>query len=143
MISNDSLANRGPRRVTLRQSERGMTLIEIMVVLVILSLIATVTSIKLIERLDDARRSTTRLSMHGVETALDVYYSKHGRYPDALTPLVELRLLAKVPKDAWDHEFTYRLEKGKPVLVSFGRDGVSGGEGPDADISNVDPDPDN
>ena len=43
-------------------------------------------------------------------------------------------------EDPWKREYVYILESGKPVIISYGRDGVPGGEGPDADISSRDAD---
>ena len=47
-----------------------------------------------------------------------------------------MEILDKMPKDAWGNDYVYTLENGRPVVTSYGADGVPGGEGPNADISN-------
>ena len=60
-----------------------------------------------------------------------------------LKALVDTNNLEKLPTDPWDHEFVYLNEGGKPVIISYGRDGTPGGEGEDADISSKDGPKDN
>ncbi len=117
----------------------GMTLIEIMVVITILGLIAAAVAIAVIPRLEEARRDRAALDIKSIEGALKLYYAKKGNYPDTATglkSLVDMQILETMPKDPWGRDYMYMYEAGKPVIISYGRDGAPGGEGPDADISN-------
>lgn len=120
---------------------RGMTLIEIMVVITILGLIMAAVGVAVIPRLDEAKRDTARLDIANIHNALKLYYAKKGRYPDTgtgLRVLVETRTLELMPKDPWGNEYLYLNEGGKPVITSYGADGSPGGEGADADVSSRD-----
>ena len=124
-----------------RRMSRGMTLIEIMVVITILGLIAAAVAIAVVPRLEEARHDRAVLDIKSIEGALKLYYAKKGVYPDTATgfkALVDTQILETMPKDPWNHDYVYMYEAGKPVIISYGRDGVPGGEGPDADISNRD-----
>lgn len=120
---------------------RGMTLIEIMVVITILGLIMAAVGVSVIPKLEEAKQDTARLDIKNIQSALKLYYTKKGKYPDTgtgLRALVETQNLDKIPLDPWGHEYVYMNEGGKPVLISYGADGTQGGEGSDADISSRD-----
>lgn len=124
-----------------RRRRRGMTLIEIMVVITILGLIMAAVGVAVIPKLDEAKQDTARLDIQNINQALKLYYTKKGKYPDTgtgLRALVDTQNLEKVPQDPWGHEYVYMNEGGKPVIMSYGADGTQGGEGPDADISSKD-----
>jgi general secretion pathway protein G len=129
----------GVRRGKARR--RGMTLIEIMVVMVILGLIAGMVGIAVVGAADQARVDRTKTDIHNLQGALDLYKARHGRYPDTgsgLKVLVDENILNKMPKDAWDNDFQYLNEGGKAVVKSYGADGQPGGDGKGADLSNID-----
>lgn len=120
---------------------RGMTLIEIMVVITILGLIMAAVGVSVIPKLEEAKQDTARLDIKNIQSAMKLYYTKKGKYPDTgtgLRALVETQNLDKIPLDPWGHEYVYMNEGGKPVLISYGADGTQGGEGSDADISSRD-----
>ncbi|QSQ26081.1 type II secretion system protein GspG [Pyxidicoccus parkwayensis] len=125
-----------------RRRSRGMTLIEIMVVITILGLIAAAVGIAVIPMLGVAKKDTAALDIKTIQTALDLHYAMKGRYPDTsagLNALVESHALAKLPKDPWGNDYVYSNEGGRPVVISYGADGTAGGEADNADISSVDP----
>lgn len=134
---------------------RGMTLIEIMVVITILGLIATVVTVNVLDRLDEAKVSTAKTQMRGFEEALDAYRRDSGSYPgteQGLTALVERPSVGKlpkkyppkgylkggrIPKDPFDCDYQYYspgLQGHEYEIYSLGRDCQEGGEGLDADI---------
>lgn len=127
------------RRRARRRLSRGMTLIEIIVVITILALITAAVGVAVIPKLDEAKVDTAKLDIKNIEAALKLYYAKKGNYPDTgsgLKALVDTQNLEKIPVDPWGTEYVYLNEGGKPVLVSYGKDKAPGGEGFDADISN-------
>ena len=124
-----------------RRRSRGMTLIEIMVVITILGLIAAAVGVAVIPQLNQARIDRARLDIKNIQNALKLYYTKKGNYPDTATGLkglVDMQALEQLPRDPWNNEYVYMNEGGKPVIISYGADGTAGGEGNDADISSAD-----
>jgi general secretion pathway protein G len=87
----------------------------------------------------NTQEDRVRLDIMSIEGSLKLCYARYGSYPDTATglqALVDAQLRDEVPRDAWNHDYIYVLERGRPIITSYGRDGVPGGEGPDADISN-------
>ncbi len=137
-------------------NQKGMTLIEIMVVVTILGMIATIATINVLGRLDQAKVTSTKTQMKNLETALDEYKRDNGFYPDSgqgLEALVQKPSSGKVPqnyprggyikggtvpRDAWGNDFQYMSPgaHGNPVeIISLGADGQEGGDDVDADIN--------
>ncbi len=130
----------------------GFTLIEIMVVIVILGILATLIIPRVMDRPDEARRTKAALDIQAIGQALDLYRLDNHRYPstdqglDALVkkPTVEPipkqwrqnGYLAKLPKDPWDGSYVYMSPgvHGEYDLVSMGADAELGGEGNAADV---------
>ena len=139
-----------------KQGERGFTLIELMVVIVILGILAGLIIPRIMGRPDEARRAKARMQIESIDTALKLYRLDNGSYPtteQGLQALVELPSIGaaaknwrqggylergKVPKDPWDKEFVYISPgtHGDFDLSSLGADGEVGGEGKNKDINN-------
>ncbi len=121
---------------------RGMTLIEIIVVITIIALLTSAVAVAVIPALEAAKRDTARgIDIPAVKQGLDTYYAKKGKYPDTgtgLKALVDNNILSKMPMDPWDREYVYLLENGKPVILTYAKDGAPGGTDNDADISSKD-----
>ena len=120
-------------RLTLRQAERGMTLLEIMIVVAILGLLATVLVTNVMGQFDNAKIKTTQLKISEIGSTVNQYYTMVGDYPESLNQLVNppdgLRpFFKKAPKDAWNHEFIFKRTSGaEPFEVySVGPDGQKG-----------------
>lgn len=124
---------------------RGFTLIEIMVVIVIIGLLATLVAPGVMERLGKANITATQAKMTQLQTTISNYRMEHHRIPDSLEALLQedpknldepwVSDLEKL-RDAWGNEFVYRrLDNRKYELISLGADGMEGGDGEDADIS--------
>lgn len=121
---------------------RGMTLIEIIVVITIIAVLTSAVAVAVIPALEASKRDTARgIDIPAVKQGLDTYYAKKGKYPDTgmgLKALVDAQIMDKVPTDPWQHEYIYLLENGKPVIITYGKDGAPGGADNDADISSKD-----
>ena len=133
--------NKSLLKQTARQSQRGMSLIEIVVVLAIIGILATVIARSVFGYLDSSKQDTTRLTMSQINTALVTYKAKKNKFPSSLDK-VKPFMDGDIPKDAWGNEFEYSFPaqgcKTKYELKSLGADGKSGGEDFDADLSSCD-----
>jgi len=141
-----------------RLNDRGFTLIELMVVIVILGILAGLIIPRIMGRPEEARRVKARIQIESIETALKMYKVDNGVYPSTdqgLEALIEAPTVGqlpkawrergylekgKVPKDPWGNDYVY-ISPGLHHdfdLMSYGADGQLGGEGNDADINNWD-----
>lgn len=134
-----------------RNRAAGFTLIEVMIVVVILGILATVVVQKVIDRPDEARVTKAKQDVLTLESALNLYKLDNYVYPstdEGLDALVHKPAsarkwkaggyIARLPKDPWDNAYQY-LNPGVhgPIDVySLGADRQPGGEGIDADIGN-------
>jgi general secretion pathway protein G len=123
-----------------RNPQRGFTLIEVMVVVVILAILATVVVPRIMDRPDQARVTRAQQDIRAVEAALNLYRLDNFRYPstdDGLEALVP-KYLDSLPEDPWGNPYLYLSpgEKGEFDVYSYGADGAEGGEGVDKDIGN-------
>ncbi|KTD04876.1 type II secretory pathway protein LspG [Legionella geestiana] len=136
------------------QRQSGFSLIEIMVVVVILGILASIVVPKIISRPDEARVVKARQDVLAIQNALDLYKLDNGFYPSTdqgLQALVEKpttnpeprdwkQYLKSLPKDPWGHEYLYMNpgEHGDVDIFTLGADGQPGGTGTNADIGNWD-----
>jgi general secretion pathway protein G len=133
--------------------QRGFTLIEIMVVVVIIGLLAAVVIQQLSGNVDDARIAKAKQDIRTIETALTLYKLDNFRYPtteqglDALvhkpadpnlTHWKDGGYVKRVSKDPWGRDYIYESPgtHGDFDLSSLGADGQAGGEKADADVGN-------
>lgn len=135
------------KTISKRDSRRsaGFTLIEIMVVITLIGLIATIVVPGVMDRLEEGKVTTTKAKMTNLKGVLDQFRMHHSKYPDSLNQLMEPseRNMGEpyvddpdLMRDSWEQEFVYtKLSSRKFEIVSLGADGLEGGEGPDRDIS--------
>jgi general secretion pathway protein G len=128
----------------------GFTLIELMVVLVILGVLAALIVPNVLDRADDARTTAAKTDIGNLTQALKLYKLDNQRYPSGEQGLQALVnkptagiipnswrvYLDKLPLDPWGKPYQYLNPgiKGEVDVLSFGADGVAGGEGKNADI---------
>ena len=136
--SNDKKLNKRLQR------NDGFTLIEILVVMAIIAMLAVMVAPNLFNQQAGAMRDVARTEISTLEAALDIYRLDVGEYPDTLDGLMEddtdraswngPYLRRAVPTDPWDNEYVYEGNGREFTLLSYGADGMSGGEDDDADI---------
>jgi general secretion pathway protein G len=145
-----------PPATPARTVQRGFTLIEIMVVIVILGVLAALVVPRVLERPDEARAVAAKADIATLLSALKLYRLDNQRYPTSEQGLGALvakpqqpplppnwkpnGYLDRLPKDPWGHAYQYVNPgiKGEIDVMSYGADGQPGGSGPDADIGSWD-----
>lgn len=137
---------------------KGFTMVELMAVLIILGLLATVLVKNFMGQTDKARVITTKANLKILHTAVMQFKMDTGQFPteeEGLMALIEppseveelvdpggYLETTDIPKDGWGNEYYFELypESGKPfVIISWGADGEEGGEGYDTDLYSTDP----
>jgi general secretion pathway protein G len=138
-----------------KRNQRGVTLVELLVVLTILAFISAIVVVNVLPERDKAAVKKARIDIGVIETALDQYQLDMMSYP---TTEQGLAALSSIPpdaansdqyrsggyikgntlKDPWGHPYQYRFpgEHGAFDLLSYGADGQPGGEGVNKDLTN-------
>ena len=121
--------------------EEGFTLVELMVVIVIIGLLATVVIINIAPATDKAAVTKVRADVATLEQGVEMYRLSKMSYPggDGLQTLVSEGFIKRLPNDPWGNPYHYEApgRNGAPFSIySTGADGREGGEGEDADIGN-------
>jgi|SRR3972149_1609659 len=136
-------------------SRSGFTLIEILVVIVVIAILATLVAPNVFRHVGSAKDATARSQIEMFGAALDAYRLDNGRYPSSEQGLEALwrepqgdprptnwrgpYLRKEVPLDPWDHAYIYKapgvVNPTGYDLLSYGADGAEGGEGENADIT--------
>ena len=137
------------------KNNRGFTLIELIVVIVILGVLAGLIVPKIMGRPEEARQLKAKLTIESLETSLRLFKLDNGAYPtteqglDALITAPDTGTASnsyreggyiekgRMPKDPWGNDFVYLSPgvQGEYDIISYGSDGVPGGEGKDLDIN--------
>ena len=141
------------RQRTPRAAIRGMTLIEILVVLVLIGVVLGIVGGNFIGRGEKAKADAAKVEIGQIAQSLDLYKLEVGRYPTTQEGLQALISApsgvanwngpywkkSALPKDPWANEYRYTSPaQGAPFeIVSLGADGKEGGEGVDRDISSL------
>jgi general secretion pathway protein G len=128
---------------------RGFTLIELMIVVVILGLLATIVMPKILNKPEKARRAKAKFDIRNIESALAYFKMDVGRFPTTSEGLEALvanpglqgydkdGYLKQIPLDPWNHKYVYispGVRSKEYDLKSYGKDGEEGGTGDDGDI---------
>jgi len=150
MLASRTRHSSTPRR------ERGFTLIEIMIVVVIIGILVGLLAPRIMDRPDQARVVAARNDIQAILGALKLYRLDNGNYPSAEQGLLALvkkpetgniprnwkpgGYLERLPKDPWDGDYQYLNPgiHGEIDVFSYGRDGKPGGESYDTDIGSWD-----
>jgi general secretion pathway protein G len=105
---------------------RGMTLIEIMVVLVILGLIASMIGYNVFQAQKDANVKAATLDLRALSNSIDLYHVETGTWPDSLQQLVP-KFVKEIHKDPWGTEYAYVRTGDGYDVYSYGPDKAQGG----------------
>jgi general secretion pathway protein G len=131
------------------RKQGGFTLIEVLIVMVILGLLASLVGPRMFGKVGASKQKAAQAQISLIGTALDTYRLDIGKYPATDQGLEALRvqpndvtkwdgpyLPKDVPLDPWGNPYQYRSpgEYGDYDLFSMGADGAMGGEGEDEDI---------
>jgi len=145
-----------PAKKVIKKAGKGFTMVELMAVLIILGLLATLVVRKFAAQVDKARVTTTKTNLKILHSSVMQFKMDTGRFPteeEGLDVLINEPVdvigyapggyleSTELPKDGWGNEFIYQRnpESGKPfVIISYGADGDEGGEAYDADLNSTD-----
>ena len=137
-----------------RKKQQGFSLIELLIVMVIIGLLASLVGPKMFGKVGKSKQKSAKAQISMFETALDMYRLDMGKYPTDDMGLRALRakpdgaaddtkwdgpyLPKEIPLDPWGNEYQYHSpsEHGDYEIFSYGADGAEGGEGEDQDIFN-------
>jgi general secretion pathway protein G len=130
--------------------QRGVTLIEMLVVMTIIALFAALVAPRLLNKSDTARVTAARAQINSFMTALGTYKLDTGVYPTTEMGLNALRtrpqgvnqwqgpyLPQEIPHDPWGNDYIYKYpsdQGDEPEIICYGADGQPGGEGINADV---------
>lgn len=154
MLHNTIYFMKGIRMKQLKRNGKGFTLVELLIVITVISLIATIVAPRLFRGLGEAKSKIAKAKMAIIEDALLKFYSDCERYPDdseglgaliVAPPDLEDKWNGRYLKpseilDPWGNPYIYvaegQINPGTYDLISFGADGQDGGEGDNEDIYN-------
>jgi general secretion pathway protein G len=148
------MTSRATGRRRARHDERGFTLVELLVVIIILGLLASLVGPRLFGRVGQSKQATARAQIELLGAGLDQYRLDVGSYPPSAAGLSALvqnpnvpnwngPYLKKnaVPQDPWGKPYLYKCcpgDHGDYDIWTFGADGAPGGEGENADVTSWD-----
>lgn len=129
---------------------KGFTLLELLVVMVIIGLLTSIVGPRYFNKLGDSEVKAAKAQMNAFGQALDVYRLDNGTYPDQQSGLNALvvapqsgsakwkgpYLKKSIPRDPWDNPYIYRApgDHAQFDLISYGADGRPGGSGDNTDL---------
>ena len=141
------------KKMNNKKYNEGWSFIETLIVMAIILILTAAVGLSATKQIDKARIVTAKSQIETLSLALDSYYMDNGFYPTTEQGLIALwekpvsspeprfwngpYISKALPKDAWGNEYNYKIpgDNNLPFgIVSYGKDGIEGGEGNDSDI---------
>lgn len=137
-------------------SQKGLSLVEILIALTLLAIAGTFVVGSVLDSLREGEVKSAQIQIKNLSGILTDYKRKCGSYPtedQGLDALIQAPTTGrecrryppngfiqggKIPEDPWGYEFVYKADGRSFEIISYGPDGMEGGEGDDADISSKD-----
>lgn len=132
------------------KNKRGMTLVEIMIVLAIIGGLVALLAPRFMGQQQKANAQQAKIEIGQIMSALNLYFTDCGSYPETLNALVEAPgddqcpnwgpepYLKSAPIDPWNNAYVYEVNGSKFNIISLGADRREGGSGYDKDIDSED-----
>ncbi len=126
-----------------RSATAGFTLLELIVVITIIGIIASMVVVRTSGFVGKSRVTTATADIEAILRVAEAIYTESGRYPESIEDMIDAKdpegrsysaTLDEYPKDPWGNEYVYEILDDGPVVTCYGADGEPGGEKDNADI---------
>ena len=122
------------------RGQAGFTLVELMVVIAILAILASVVGFNLLGAIGEGNQGAAKTEIKTLSGAVVMYKLHHGKFPPDLESLINNQRQnyldkKEIPSDPWGNKYLYTVEGSNFKIVSYGGDGQPGGDGENADIA--------